>query len=166
MNTKTPWPLLAVGTIGLLLIAGPWSRSTWREPVIPTFVMTVGEGVGAEIDGDNDGFHVTIHRRKGENPWQVRVDKRIRVERGRRYEATFTARAEGIKTLIVAVSQGQAPWENLGGYGEFFLTPNFQPVTLTFTASSTEEDARLTFVIGSSTGELEIAGPVRLQLVE
>jgi hypothetical protein len=68
------------------------------------------------------------------------------------YNLTFFARAATNRNITLSSQKGAPDWRNYGLYQRVALTTNWQPYTVTFTATETVSDARIQFFLGESIG--------------
>jgi hypothetical protein len=78
------------------------------------------------------------------------------LQQGKSYNLTFWARASHPMELRVISSKGSPNWDNYGLSQAVPLTTQWQPVTLTFEANRTVQDARIQFLFGGETGQVWI----------
>ena len=76
------------------------------------------------------------------------------LEQGKNYGLTFWARASRPMGLTVVSSKGSPNWDNYGLSQSVQLTTQWQPVSLTFEATRTVQDARIQFLFGGETGQV------------
>ncbi|MFO8013394.1 MAG: carbohydrate binding domain-containing protein [Phycisphaerae bacterium] len=81
----------------------------------------------------------------------------LTVEAGRYYTLSFRARADEPRPVGYAVGQDHEPWGNLGLSDQANLTRQWQTVRAGFTATKTEDRARLAFSVGGSATAVELA---------
>ncbi|NLW84117.1 MAG: hypothetical protein GXY41_06925 [Phycisphaerae bacterium] len=83
--------------------------------------------------------------------WHLQFNQRtLRVEAGRVYTIQLEAAAREACVVNVAVGQAHEPWDNLGLWKPVTLTEQWQTLTLTFTASATDDNARVSIAFGGS----------------
>jgi hypothetical protein len=82
------------------------------------------------------------------------TQSRRSLEQGKSYNLTFWARAGHPLELLVISSKGSPDWDNYGLSQTVPLTTQWQPVTLTFEARRTVQDARIQFLFGGETGQV------------
>jgi len=78
------------------------------------------------------------------------------LEQGKNYDLTFWIRASGPMEITVMSSKASPNWDNYGLSQNVQLTTQWQPVTLTFEARVTAQDARIQFLLGGVTGQVWI----------
>jgi hypothetical protein len=78
------------------------------------------------------------------------------LEQGRSYSLAFWARASQPMELLAISSKGSPDWDNYGLSQTVPLTTQWQPVTLSFEATRTVQDARIQFLFGGETGQVWI----------
>jgi len=78
------------------------------------------------------------------------------LEQGKNYNLAFWARASHPMELMAIASKGSPNWDNYGLGQNVPLTTQWQPVTLTFEARRTVQDARIQFLFGGETGQVWI----------
>lgn len=81
----------------------------------------------------------------------------LHLEQNRRYTVSFDASADRPCTIAVDVSQSHSPWESLGLSDNVQLDKNTQSFSMTFSASHTDDDARVSFILGRQTGEIHLS---------
>jgi hypothetical protein len=78
------------------------------------------------------------------------------LEAGKSYDLAFWVRAERSMELHVAASKGSPNWDNYGLSRTVRLSPEWQPVKVTFDAKKTVADSRIQFLFGGATGKVWI----------
>jgi lysophospholipase L1-like esterase len=107
---------------------------TPRDSVLLSLVVdSVPGGVPAAIQVNHPGLHIVA---------------------GRRYRLTLRGRAEPARTIHVAVSRAEAPWDGLGLYEATELQPGWQMLASEFVATEGSDTARVHFDIAAPAGEL------------
>ena len=130
------------------------------------------------VAGENDARLVF----PADNPDLVRIDigacaaavnydiqlsiPRYGVRAGDRYSVSFLARADRPRGVEFGVARGRAPWTNLGLYERIDLTPEWQGHEREFTATDSEENARVHFDAGGDGASLEVSSIVMRSLTE
>ncbi len=99
--------------------------------------------------------HITITGAGRQGGIEFTQSKRS-LEQGRSYNLTFWARANHPMELRAISSKGSPNWDNYGLSQTVPLTTQWQPVTLTFEANKTVQDARIQFLFGGETGQVWI----------
>lgn len=83
--------------------------------------------------------------------WHIQFQQRgLKFKSGEYYSLKFQARADQDRTIHYAASQTREPWKQLGLGGVVKLTNTWQTFTAGFTATETEDQARLSFSVGGS----------------
>ena len=130
----------------------------------PRWVLEQHEGcrmTAKAIDGV-DGVRLEIAKANA-TTWHLQFKQvPLAVEGGRYYTVAFRARAEKPRSIGYAVSQGHEPWGTLGLSASANLTPEWQTFRSGFTATTSDDRARLAFSVGGSETDVELAD-VRLQ---
>jgi len=71
------------------------------------------------------------------------------------YELSFRARADARRKMVVGVSQGHGPWQNIGLYSEVDLGTEWSEFKQTFVPTSADENAQIHLDIGAVTVPVE-----------
>ena len=112
--------------------------------------------VGRDMRSPHDGTaaaHLTITGAGRQGGIEFTQPSRS-LEQGKNYGLTFWARASGPMQLAVVSSKGSPNWDNYGLSQNVQLTTQWQPVSLTFEATRTVQDARIQFLFGGETGQV------------
>jgi hypothetical protein len=83
----------------------------------------------------------------------------LKIEGKRAYRLAFRARSDRPRNMFVGVAQAHDPWMGLGLYEEIALSPEWREFQKGFVATSSDEQARIHFDLGTD------ASPVELSLV-
>jgi hypothetical protein len=117
-------------------------------------------GCAAKADRDMRGqhsgraaAHITITGAGRSGGIEFTQSKRS-LEQGKSYNLTFWARAGHPMELRAISSKGSPNWDNYGLSQTVPLTTQWQPVSLTFEANRTVQDARIQFLLGGQTGQV------------
>lgn len=106
-----------------------------------------------------DGIRVEIERIEVPTTWHVQATfGSFAVNKGDRYKIRFEVRGAGPRPFSYGVSQGHAPWKNLGWYQKTNIGPEWRKVAEVFRATGDEEQARLTFDLGDDLHAVDIRG--------
>jgi hypothetical protein len=88
--------------------------------------------------------------------WKLVVHRTLGpVQAGRRYVASFTARAEGPRIVPVALRRSKSPWDNMGLYRLLKLDDHDRRYEFEFTANGDDDAAVLQFAVGGNRLPLE-----------
>ena len=89
--------------------------------------------------------------------WNVQLARLgLRVRKGERYEVRFSVRADRPRAISFGVSQAHPPWEGLGFYRSMSVGTEWQTFSEVFTASGTDDRARLHFDLGAVAVPVEV----------
>lgn len=113
---------------------------------------TVGRDMRSQHDG-TAAAHITITGAGRQGGIEFTQPSRS-LAQGKSYNLTFWARASGPMELTVVSSKGSPNWDNYGLSQSVPLTTQWQPVSLTFEATRTVQDARIQFLFGAETGQI------------
>ncbi len=106
---------------------------------------------------DVDGVRLDIAKANA-TTWHLQFKQvPLAVKGGRYYTVTFRARAEAPRSIGYAVGQGHEPWGTLGLSAGANLTREWQTFRSGFTATKTDDRARLSFSVGGSETDVELA---------
>lgn len=90
--------------------------------------------------------------------WHLQINQRsLSVQAGRVYTIYVEAAATEACRVSLSVLQGHEPWGNLGLWRPMELKPDWQTLTLTFTATGTDDNARLGVAFGDCKTPFAIA---------
>jgi hypothetical protein len=112
--------------------------------------------VGRDMRGQHSGTaaaHIIITGAGRRGGIEFTQSKRS-LEQGSSYDLSFWTRASHPMQLTAVSSKGSPNWDNYGLSQTVTLTTQWQPVTLTFEATGTVQDARIQFLFGGETGEV------------
>lgn len=129
--------------------------------LISNWVIELNEGCKAMFQtSDKPSAVMRIYNIKVnyKEHWHIQLQRgHICVERGVKYLLCFRARADKKRPIAASVGQNHAPWDALGYYREYFLTPQWEYYEGGFTASDNDVNARIRFDLGKSDISVEIA---------
>ncbi len=109
-----------------------------------------------DMRGQHNGraaAHITITGAGRSGGIEFTQSKRS-LEQGKSYNLTFWTRASHPMEFRAISSKGSPNWDNYGLTQTVPLTTQWQPVTLTFEANRTVQDARIQFLFGGQTGQV------------
>lgn len=105
-----------------------------------------------------DQIRVEIDRAEVPTPWHIQVSySGLRVRGGVRYIVAFRARADRRRRISYGVSQAHAPWNHLGWYHDLEVGSAWRDYVEAFTATETDDQARVIFDLGAGVDAVEIA---------
>ena len=115
------------------------------------------EGAAAQSSVSRGVLQIDVQK-TGAQPWHVQFNQAVlKFQEGETYTVTFRAQAAAPRKITVNASQAHEPWIVLGSK-EFALATQWQPYSFTFTASQSDEQARLSISgLAASTGICEFA---------
>jgi peptidoglycan/xylan/chitin deacetylase (PgdA/CDA1 family) len=132
-----------------VLIRGKWSFRT-------------AQGNTAQLMfplGDRDLVRVAIEKAGTPEGFDIQLNQpRLGVSRNRTYRITFSARADGPRTISVGFALAHEPWTGLGLYATVELVSDWRPFELCFTPQVDEADGRIHFDLGRDDSSVELAG--------
>jgi peptidoglycan/xylan/chitin deacetylase (PgdA/CDA1 family) len=135
-------------TSGEILIRGKWSFRTARGNTARLMFPS----------GDRDLVRVAIEK-AGTERFDIQLNQpRLGVSRNRTYRITFSARADGPRTISVGFALAHEPWTGLGLYETVELVSDWRPFELRFTPQVDEADGRIHFDLGGNDSSVEFAG--------
>lgn len=92
---------------------------------------------------------VVTPQQTSETDWHLQINQAgLAVQAGQVYTLRLEAAAARNCRVGVSVGQGHEPWSNLGLWRSLELTPEWQVVTLTFRATETDDNARVSLSFG------------------
>lgn len=101
---------------------------------------------------------ISIDKAKTAALYDIQLNQpRLRVESGRRYAITFSARAEAPRDAGVGVARAGSPWDNLGWYRRIDLTTDWTRLREEFTVTAGDDNARIHFDVGGSPISVEVS---------
>ncbi len=137
-----------------------------EDPRVWRWQSKVWEGSEANLvfpDEDPQGVRIAISRAGSDVPWHIQLNQApVAVKAMEKYLLRFRARADHPRSMVLALSQADNPWRNLGLYQEVALTTEWQDFDAEFIATRDELRAQVHFALGGKAVSVEIAG-VRLQ---
>ncbi|MBN2133395.1 MAG: carbohydrate binding domain-containing protein, partial [Sedimentisphaerales bacterium] len=90
--------------------------------------------------------------------WHLQLTQgELEIVEGRYYTLSFEAAAKAKRQISCGVSQAHAPWSNLGLSRSVDLGTEWQTFKLGFTATSADENARISFAFGGDTTPFYLA---------
>jgi hypothetical protein len=125
------------------------------------------------VDEEN-GYRATIDRDTalpGEGAFSARVEVQaapgedwrinlftdgVRLEKGRRYDVTFLARADRPRNITLGAQKGSPDWDGYGLWQAVTLSTEWKEYTVAFESTGTDPDARLEFLFGERAGTVWI----------
>jgi len=153
-------------------------RAAWQRGAAPLGQNMIAEGGLKVVNRDGvdtwsleqqPGQNVTLTRSADgsagrieigtvdDTVWHVQVEQRnLKVRADQYYSVRFEARADAPRPLGYQVAQQHAPWSQLGLVSNINLTPQWQKFRAGFTATQTDDQARLTFLAGASNIPFEL----------
>jgi hypothetical protein len=85
--------------------------------------------------------------------WHIQLGQPgLHLAKNQRYTVSFDASADRPVTITAGVSQAHEPWGSLGLGTDLKIDTTRQSFSLTFTATQTDDNARLSFVLGRQAG--------------
>jgi hypothetical protein len=139
-------------------------EGTWR--------LNVNSGVGAAATLERDfrdpargpTAHLTVTNAGQGVDWHIEFAQYKRsLEKGKRYDLIFQARADAARPLGLSAQKDSPDWNNYGLSQRVQLGTEWKAYTVTFQANATVQDSRLQFWVGTATGEVWLDD---IQLVE
>ena len=129
----------------------PAATSPWLDEMHEATKLTVTRSDGtAELNV----AHVDA------TSWHAQfVQAHLSVVAGRPYTVRFDARSEKPVKIEVTVGEAHDPWDNLGLAELVRLTPNQKSYSLSFVATQSDNDARLSFTVGSAESTIRLSKP-------
>jgi hypothetical protein len=89
--------------------------------------------------------------------WHVALMQRgLATVKGTSYDLSFKARADAPHPVAVILQKGSSDWHGYGLSRSFDATADWQTFTVTFEATDTASDGRLSFNLGTKTGKVWI----------
>jgi hypothetical protein len=123
---------------------------TWSAEMHQPAQMTEGRG-------PNGGVMIAVAKVDGTD-WHLQfLQAGLALKKGQSYAVRFTAKADQPVTIGVGVSMAHTPWQSLGLGSTVKLTTEDQPFELAFTATGTDDNARLSFTVGGEVATITIA---------
>jgi hypothetical protein len=130
--------------LGENLLTGNWAVEQRK----PAAAMTV-----ASHGGRHD---LTITAVSG-TEWHLQFNQPgLKLRKGRYYTLTLTAESPDSRTITASAAQAHAPWVNLGLAAPIKTSPTGTAVRLGFTTPADDDNARISFAVGKSTGQLTL----------
>lgn len=115
---------------------------------------------------ENPGvLRITIEKAGSDVRWHVQVSRpQLRIQGGRRYRLTFNARADGNRRVDAGVTLAHEPWNDLGFYQTFEVSPQWNSYAAEFVATANESNARICLDLGGSNVAVEFASVLLVDL--
>jgi lysophospholipase L1-like esterase len=132
-------------------------------------VLTNDAGSRARVSqtgGDESVRRVEIDEARVPTVWNVQLARLgLCVRKGERYGVRFSVRAARPRAISFGVSQAHPPWEGMGFYRSLSIGMEWQTFSEAFTASGTDDRARVHFDLGAVAVPVEIKD-VAVQRIE
>jgi hypothetical protein len=94
--------------------------------------------------------------------WHIQLQQPgLKLVKNQRYTLFIDAAADRPATIAVGVSQAHEPWGSMGLFSDLKLDVHKQSFSLTFTCNQSDDNARLSFMLGGQTGTVSLSA-VRL----
>ena len=146
-------------------LAAAWA--TAADPAGPNLLRDPGHAAAwnAEHHGDDkvavtevdNALHVSVGAVDG-TAWHAQLNQPgLKLVGGKSYHVTFTAKSDRPVTVGINVGQGHDPWQSLGLGRPVKLTTDRRAVSMGFTAAASDDNARLSFTVGSTVAAIDLA---------
>ncbi len=100
----------------------------------------------------------------GGEPWHLQFQQAgLKLEKGRFYTLSFTAKSDEPATITASVGQAHEPWRGLGLSTSVKLSPEMRAHRFGFIATGDDDNARVSFAIGQQAGRTITFSSVALQ---
>ena len=127
-------------------------RKDWTEEIHDGVKADFSFDTGDKSDGSGS-LRVDIAQVGSDESMLQYKQLGIKLEQGKTYAITFKAKADEERKAVVSFCKDTTPWTNYGLRNTIPLTTEWKQYKFVFTASATtDEDTRLSFVLGQSTG--------------
>ena len=105
------------------------------------------------------GLRIVIDRLEaGSANWEVQLNQSgLAIHGGSVYRIDFRGRAARARPVFTGVAMAHEPWDGLGFYQRFDLTPEWTTYSATFTATRDEPNARIHFDAASDPATVELS---------
>ena len=138
--------------LGRNLLADPkFELPPAKGPDAPRWHCEQHEGCRAQLKklpGGGVRFEIAM---SNQTNWHLQFNQaRLKVAAGQYYTLTFRARAEKPREISVNVTMAHEPWGNLGLSGSARLGPTWQTFRLSMVAGKSDDNARVSFLVGAS----------------
>ena len=111
-------------------------------------------GASAIKENSSGNLDVTINSVGSEN-WHVQLVKNnIRLEAGKKYRVTFTAKAAAQRQISAYTGQSSDPWSSYSGSNSFSIGTEFNTISYVFDMNVNDNAARIVFDLGESSENL------------
>lgn len=111
-------------------------------------------GASAIKENSSGNLDVTINNVGSEN-WHVQLVKNnIRLEAGKKYRVTFTAKAAGQRQISAYTGQSSDPWSSYSSSNSFSIGTEFNTFSYVFDMNVNDNAARIVFDLGESSENL------------
>ncbi len=111
-------------------------------------------GASAIKENSSGNLDVTINSVGSEN-WHVQLVKNnIRLEAGKKYRVTFTAKAAAQRQISAYTGQSSDPWSSYSGSNSFSIGTEFNTFSYVFDMNVNDNAARIVFDLGESSENL------------
>jgi hypothetical protein len=135
---------------------GYFSSTEYPEDSWTLDVFQGSEGDLDHSESEPPRMRVTLRRGIEADPWHVRLQQApFQLQRNRRYEIRFLARADAVRTIVCTASQTQEPFRPLAPYLDLEIHPQWRSFECPFVAPSSESSARIALELASSDVSVE-----------
>lgn len=111
-------------------------------------------GASAIKENSSGNLDVTINS-VGSANWHVQLVKNnIRLEAGKKYRVTFTAKAAAQRQISAYTGQSSDPWSSYSGSNSFSIGTEFNTFSYVFDMNVNDNAARIVFDLGESSENL------------
>ena len=160
MTTDSPNVAILLKKQHKPLISVPRNLSRWK-----LWVLENNDAVINESHNDGHVTEVNIKRAPTNQAWHIQLNRMpLAVKGGEWYSLRFKARADALRTMVVAVSQAHEPWIALSPYHEVPLIQEWQDIKLELKIREDDHHARIAFNLGGWSIPVQIADVRFLQL--
>jgi len=122
-----------------------WNFNDWLE--VADFDISSGNAISGS-------FKAEANVSTAVNSYDVEIKQLLAIENQELYHLSFWLKSDNAMPIIVGLQNDNSPWNNYGLWQEINTTNTWQKYQYIFSATVSDDLARLSFQIGQSTGHL------------
>ena len=147
LHNEIPEPARYVGT-AVYTSQFDQSISDWN--------ITANNGAAATMTQNAENLEVNISTASSEG-WHIQLVKNnVALEAGKKYRLTFKAKSSANRNASSYVGMNVSPWSSYSGYNSISLTDTFKVYSYVFDMTTTDNNARIVFDLGTATPDFTI----------
>ena len=126
------------------------------DQTIGDWNLAVNNGAAATMTQNAGNLEVNITTASSEG-WHIQLVKNnVALEAGKKYRLTFKAKSSANRNASSYVGMNVSPWSSYSGYNNISLTDTFMVYSYVFDMTTTDNNARIVFDLGTATPDISI----------